>query len=144
MASLKTRLSKLEQLQAGQAKEAEVRAALKKLRAMKARGEPIPEGAPTEEELESLLKRLESEDAQLAKELGVQKGEDVTVEITSVRSRLGMKKREAYGEEYGHLSLDVGEKKRAKAGSDEDKEVDLDDLRSGSGDSGSKVLDADK
>jgi hypothetical protein len=117
---------KLEQLQAGRAKEAEVRAALKKLRAMKAAGEPIPEGAPTEAELEALLKRLRSEDAALEKELGT----------------------EAYGREYGSLKLDVGDKKKRGEESLDDKEVDLDDLYHGTGqgrgDRDSQTLDSDR
>jgi len=145
MAQLKTRLSKLEQLQAGQAKEAEVRESLRKLRAMKAAGEPIPEGAPTEAELEGLLKRLRSENAALEKEVGVQEGTDVSGEITSIRSRLGVKQTEAYGREYGQLKMDLADKKKSsKASLDDDKEVDLNDLRSGSSDADSKTIDADK
>jgi len=146
MSSMKTRLSKLEQLQAGRAKEAQVRADLEKLRAMKAAGEPIPEGSPTEEELESLLRRLRSEDAALEKELGVKEGEDISVEIGSIRSRIGVKKTEGYGEEYGHLSTVVGDKKKgskSKSEDDDGESVDLDG-EGFRGDGDGKTLDADK
>merc|ERR1719265_1176168 len=86
----------------------------------------MPEGSPTEAELEDLLKRLRSEDAALEKELGGT---------------------ESYGREYGSLSLDVGRKKGAKGdrGDGEEKDVDLDDLdMTGTGSGGkSKTLSGD-
>jgi len=147
-ARLEARLSKLEKLRANRAKEAEIRAALEKLRAMKAAGEPIPAGAPTEEELEALLRKLEAEDAALEKELGLKPGEDISGEIEILQSKLRMKRTGEYGEEYGHLSLDVGERKKteAKGGTESDESVDLDETTSGDHLEGSdtKVLDADR
>jgi len=147
-ARLEARLAKLEKLRANRAKEAEIRAALEKLRAMKAAGEPIPAGAPTEEELEALLRKLEAEDAALEKELGLKPGEDISGEIEILQSKLRMKRTGEYGEEYGHLSLDVGERKKteAKGGTESDESVDLDETTSGDHLEGSdtKVLDADR
>merc|ERR1719281_142075 len=116
---MKARLSELEELKANRAKEAEVEAALKKLRALKAAGKPIPEGSPSEEELEGLLKRLRSRDAELEKKLGVEHDGEVDTEIGEIRSKLKMRETQGYGEEYGSLSLDVGDKKRGKGGDDD-------------------------
>jgi len=92
-------------------------------------------------------KMLAAQRAALEKELGISSGTsdaDLIIEINQLRKGFGM---EPYGEEYGTLSKKLGKKKVAGSfarGDDEEKDYDLDDLKSGDGDSkGSKTLGGD-
>jgi len=128
--AMRTRLKRLEALESGLSKEHEVDVALKKLRALKAAGEPIPEGAPSEEELLTLRKRLRSEDAEYERKLHTKKDYDIQAEIASTRRNLGMRETE-----YEHLSYRINSKRsgaKVSAG-EEDDEIDLDKLGSSSG-----------
>lgn len=122
-AEMRARLTKMEELREGHRKEAEVEATLRKLRAMKAAGQPIPEGSPSEEELESLLKRLRARDAELERELGMKDDAELDSEIMRVRQKLGIKgKKEG---EYGTLKYEMGGKKKM----DDEESVDLDEWK---------------
>jgi len=116
----KTRLEKLE--------------ALENIRRMEAE-------AKTEEE----RKMLHSQRVALEKELGMTsdtKDGDIVIEINQLRQQMGM---EPYGEEYGHLSQNLGKKGKGSdtRGDDEEQDVDLDGLEGGD-DSRSRTLDGEK
>jgi len=82
-------------------------------------------------------KMLHSQRVALEKELGISSDTsdaDIVIEINQLRKQFG---EEPYGEEYGHLSKNLGKKSKGadaidSRGDDEEKDVDLDDLGSGS------------